>query len=120
MTKVLSIAIALTISLNSFGQTLNKQIKDAKIQSSSLLTTDRKEIIKQLNLSDAQKIKLKTVNLQYKASRDAVESDVAISPVQKKEKFASLRNKNLEDLKSILNADQLKKYYELSSAKIPQ
>jgi hypothetical protein len=120
MIKVFSIALALTISLNSIGQTTNKLTKDAKIPASSLLTSDRKEIIKKLDLSDAQKIKLKTVNLQYKSTRDAVESDATITPAQKKEKFASLRNKNIEDLKAILTADQLKKYYELSGGKQPK
>lgn len=119
MIKVLSISIALTISLSSIGQTANKLTKDAKNATESLFTTDRKEIIKKLDLTDAQKIKLKTLHLQYKSSRDMVESDATITPAQKKEKFTSLRNKNIEDIKAILTAAQIKKYYELSGIKLP-
>lgn len=120
MIKVFSIALALTISFNSFGQSAANLAKDVKTVNSGLLTTDRKEIIKKLDLTDAQKIKLKTINLQYKSSRDAVETNASLSPIQKKEKYASLRSKNIEELKAILTPGQLKKYYELSGTKQPK
>ncbi|MBU3714617.1 MAG: hypothetical protein FGM46_06670 [Ferruginibacter sp.] len=110
--------LTMAISLSGFAQkTEHSNLSLTEADASHLLPGDRKEIIKSLNLSNEQKIKLKAINLQNKSARAAVEADASLSAEAKKTKFAELRKKHIEDLTSILTPDQLKKYVELSKNK---
>jgi Spy/CpxP family protein refolding chaperone len=109
------LVLTMIISLSGFAQkTENSKLSLSETDANHLLPSDRKEIIKSLNLNDEQKLKLKTINLRHKSARAAIEADASLSAEAKKAKFAELRRKNIEDLSPILTPDQLKKYLELS------
>jgi len=73
----------------------------------------RKEIFKELNLTQEQKMKLKEINQSMKASRETIESDSTLSEADKKAKLRTLRKEHGSQVQALLTEEQKIKFREL-------
>lgn len=70
---------------------------------------DRKEDMKDLNLTEAQKQQMKANRESFKAKADAIKNNSSLSDEHKKTQMQALHAEQKESLKSILTAEQLSK-----------
>ena len=67
----------------------------------------------QLSLTSDQSSKLKTMNDSYREKFEAIRKDESLDQSAKKQQFQTLRQQKKEEMKAILNADQLQKLEEM-------
>lgn len=120
--KKLAFLIAFTIILtSSFAQV---QRKTNKINKPDSVATDtmgqkeegtvgKREMMKELNLSKEQKIKLKEARQSLKAKKDAIENDDKLSAPEKEAKLKELRKEQVKTTISILNDEQKAKMLQM-------
>jgi len=70
---------------------------------------------KELNLSSDQETKLKGIFQDFQTKSKAVRSNTSLSKEQKREQMQSLAKQYMDQGKTVLNADQLKKLDEMKS-----
>jgi Spy/CpxP family protein refolding chaperone len=107
------LAIALSFSL--FALTANAQIsrnsnEQNKVQRDSLHKRNG-SMMKDLNLSNAQKAQLKESRESAKQQMEAIKNDASLTQDQKKEKMQELRKSQQEKMSSILTPDQKAKIH---------
>lgn len=78
---------------------------------------EKKEMMKELNLSKEQKIKLKNLKQDNKAKMDAVQNDASLSDAEKKAKLKELKKQQLLSTMSVLNEEQKAKLKQLRKDK---
>lgn len=77
----------------------------------------QKEIMEQLDLSREQQKKLREANSTLHNSLNELKSKETLSKQEKRKQLAELMEKREESLRSILSADQYKKYKDLTKDK---
>lgn len=114
----ITIGLFILFHCTSFGQIQRNVVK----QKSDSATTNpvpakenesRKEILKELDLTKEQKVKLKEVNQSMKASKEAIENNMELSDIQKKEKLKALKKEQMSKIQSILTEEQKIKFRQL-------
>ena len=71
----------------------------------------------QLSLTSDQSSKLKTMNDGYREKIEAIRKNESLDQSAKKQQFQTLRQQQKEEIKSILNAEQLQKLEEMKKDK---
>ena len=71
----------------------------------------------QLSLTSDQSSKLKTMNDGYREKFEAIRKNESLDQSAKKQQFQALRKQQKEEMKSILNAEQLQKLEEMKKDK---
>ena len=69
--------------------------------------------MKELNLTDAQKIQMKANREEMRAKMDKIRQDATLSEDQKKAKMDALRNEQKQKMESILTPEQKTKFQEI-------
>ena len=67
---------------------------------------DKKEMMRELNLTREQKIKMKEIRQSGKAKKETIDNDDTLTPEQKKEKLKELRKEQLQKVQAILTVEQ--------------
>lgn len=99
MKKVIySIVFFMGISVATFAQ------NGGKIQH-----RDRKDLAKELNLSDEQKIKVKELNDTYRVKMDDLKKNTSLKRDELRKQMDDLSNQKHNEMKKILNEDQIAK-----------
>lgn len=118
MKKYIGFGLFILFNLTSFAQ-IQRNVEKQKVDSTTQLSVSviendsRKEILKELDLSKEQKVKLKEVNQSLKASKEDIENNMELSDVQKKEKLKALKKEQMAKIQSILTEEQKIKFREL-------
>ncbi len=118
MKKIIYIGLFILFNGTSFAQiqrNVEKQKKDSATKGSSQVIENdsRKEILKELDLSKEQKVKLKEINQSMKVSKEAIENNKELSDGQKKEKLKALKKEQMTKIQSVLTEEQKIKFREL-------
>lgn len=121
MKKILVALLTTTIFFTAGAQV---QRKKATIVTDSTATPapaktrgEKKEMMKELNLSKEQKIKLRNLKQDNKAKMDAVQNDAALSDTEKKAHLKELKKQQLLSIMSVLNDEQKAKLKQLRKDK---
>jgi hypothetical protein len=118
------IILFLFASIVLFAANAQTQRKKEKIATDSTLTTtpaktrgQKKEMMKELNLSKEQKIKLRNLKRDNKTKMDAINNDAALTETDKKAKLKELKKQQLAATMSVLNEEQKAKLKQLRKEK---
>ena len=118
MNIYIGIGLFILLHNTSFGQIQRNVVKQKSDSASanpfpSKENESRKEILKELDLTKEQKVKLKEVNQLMKASKEAIENNMELSGIQKKEKLKALKKEQMSKIQSILTEEQKIKFRQL-------
>ena len=118
MNIYIGIGLFILLHNTSFGQIQRNVVKQKSDSASanpfpSKENESRKEILKELDLTKEQKVKLKEVNQLMKASKEAIENNMELSEIQKKEKLKVLKKEQMSKIQSILTEEQKIKFRQL-------
>jgi Spy/CpxP family protein refolding chaperone len=106
MKKLLAVALSFSLfAFTSNAQVSRKSNEQNKVQRDSLHKRNG-NMMKDLNLSEAQKTQLKESRESAKQQMEAIKNDASLSQDQKKEKMQELRKNQQEKMSSILTPDQ--------------
>lgn len=70
------------------------------------------EMIRELNLTKAQKVQLRDLHQTMKANKDAIENDKSLTDDQKKEKLKEGRKEQMQKINALLTPEQREKFKE--------
>ncbi|MFT3979954.1 MAG: hypothetical protein QM687_05750 [Ferruginibacter sp.] len=114
--------IALTMILAAFGVTASAQV-ERKIDTSKrarMMDKHRggmdKEMLKGVNLTDAQKEQLKKDRQSAKSQMDAIRNDASLSDAQKQEKIKALKEQQKQNMQALLTPEQKKQIQDNRAA----
>jgi len=119
MKKYISIVVLFTlISILSQAQVQRTPAKQKTDSAAVVADTmkdkkSKKEILKELDLSREQKVKLKELNQSMKASKEALENDTTLTEADKKAKLKVLKKKQAQKIQALLTEEQKIKFREL-------
>lgn len=124
--KKLSVLLLFIVSVScSFAQV--QRVKSATKQSSDSLSAitgtkqtgkvGKKQMMRDLNLSREQKSKLKGLQQANKTKMNEINNDDKLSAEEKESKLKALRQEQLKNTLSVLNAEQKAKMKELHMQK---
>jgi len=119
MKKYISIVVLFTlISILSQAQVQRTPAKQKTDSAAVVADTmkdkkSKKEILKELDLSREQKVKLKELNQSMKASKEALENDTTLTEADKKAKLKVLKKEQAQKIQALLTEEQKIKFREL-------
>jgi Spy/CpxP family protein refolding chaperone len=126
MKKIATLFVAATLILSAESFAQKKTKKSAPDSSSFIINDDweekgdvaessygKKEMYKELNLSNDQKNKLKDVDKQNKEAMHAIKADSSLAKKMKREKFKAQKLAYSESVKRILTPTQCEKLQQL-------
>jgi len=125
MKKIVLMMTLVFLTAFSFAQVQrNKANSLAKADSASSGTEkrktagmDKKQMLKELDLSREQKIKLKELRQSMKQKKEAIENDDKLSDPEKQTKLKELRQEQAKNTMSILTPEQKVKMLKLRKEK---
>ena len=122
MKKYIAIVILCLTGLNITAQiqrNVVKQKSDSTVTEPTQPKQDgsRKELLRELDLTKEQKIKMKEINQTMKLSKDAIENDTTLNENEKKEKLKVLRKEQVTKIQAILTEEQKIKFRQLRAKK---
>jgi hypothetical protein len=122
MKKILSLLLFCTavVTVNAQIQRKKTVVADSAAVSTdkaAKTTGDRKQMLKELNLTKAQKVKLKGMRQDGKTKMDAVQNDTQLSAEEKKTKLKELKKQQLQNTLSVLNDEQKAKFKQMQKDK---
>ncbi len=107
MKKLLAIALSFSFfALNANAQVTRNVNASQKVQRDSTHKRKDGQMMKDLNLTAAQKTQWKENQQNLKQQRDALKNDASLTQEQKKEKMKELNQAQHEKMNSILTPDQ--------------
>lgn len=114
--KIYLLAFALSVfSISASAQIERKPV--ARTDSSQAINADgkpdkqnRKERMKELDLTKEQKSKMKELRLSGKAAKDAIENNTQLSAAEKKKQSRELQKAQLAKMQTILTPEQFEKF----------
>jgi Spy/CpxP family protein refolding chaperone len=122
MRKIIYTLLLLTTTHSAFSQ-VRREVQPTIPSDSSIAAgntgtkADRAEMVKALNLTDAQKKAFKEVNQSLKTDRSAIQADTNLSEEEKKQKMNQLRVSYLEKMKDILSPEQFEKFKQMRKSR---
>jgi len=122
MRKIIYTLLLLTTTHSAFSQ-VRREVQPTIPSDSSIAAgntgtkADRAEMVKALNLTDAQKKAFKEVNQSLKTDRSAIQADINLSEEEKKQKMNQLRVSYLEKMKDILSPEQFEKFKQMRKSR---
>ncbi len=120
MKKLFVVAAAVVMGQLAFAQTTEEKSADIKKEPTNAQPGKewrhkgfgQGQAVKDLNLTDDQKAKLKDMNAGVEAKRQGILNDTKLTDEQKKAMLRELRAKQAENLKSVLTDEQKAKLKE--------
>ena len=107
MKKLLAIVLSFSFfALNANAQVTRNVNPSQKIQKDSTHKKRDSKMMKDLNLTEAQKAQMKESHQNIAQQREAVKNDASLTQEQKKAKMKEMRQSQQEKMNSILTPDQ--------------
>lgn len=124
MKKILGLILLIAVTYTLPAQVQRTPAKSNADSSTTGLKSDekrdsKKQVLRELNLTQEQRSKMKEINESGKAAKDAVESDATLSEIQRKEKLKSIKKEQFLKIQSILTEEQKIKFKELRQNREP-
>ncbi len=121
MKKYFLLLALVSIASTGFSQVKrNAARKSADSSSTSMSREDRMErrdMIKELNLSQEQKVQFRDATKAQKDAKEAIENDSSLSADEKKTKLKELRLSYAEKMKTILTPTQWEQFKKMRKDK---
>lgn len=121
---MISLTLFSLITFASFAQIQRQKKETAKTDSSAsaaVQTKDegpnKKEMMKELDLSKEQKLKIKAFRQDAQAKKDAIENDITLKPEEKQAKLKDVRKELQQNTMSVLTREQKLKLLKMRSEK---
>ena len=77
---------------------------------------NKREMMKELNLTREQKLKIKAFRQDTQAKKEAIENDTSLKPEEKQVKLKELRREQMKNTMSVLSPDQKTKLLQMRKA----
>jgi protein CpxP len=111
MKRIFLSMLALSLTFGSFAQAQNKDEKKDKGQKEWRQKANHDRLEK-LNLNDAQKSQMKTLNESFRSKLQALKQDKSLSEDSQKQKRSDLMKEHRSQVQSILTPEQKKQWEE--------
>ena len=119
MKKIIAITLisvlTVTTSFAQIQRTPKAKMDSAVTQEAAAPKTGRGQMIKSLNLTRQQKLKMKEIMQDSKAKKQAIDSDTTLVGAAKQQKMRALRKEQFEKINSMLTDEQKEKFKQLRS-----
>lgn len=112
MKRIFVTMLALTLTAGVFAQSNNAKANKAKKEWRQNDKGDRKEKMKDLNLTESQRTQMKSLNEDFKNKMQSLKSDNSLSAEQVKQKRLELTKQHQSKIESLLTSDQKKIWKE--------
>lgn len=113
MKKILLLTFfAFSLAIGTQAQVSRSVKSNQKVQSDSSRKMHQQQM-KDLNLTEEQKVQMKEMRENVKSQRDAIKNDASLSPDQKKAKMKEMHENSKNKRNSILTPDQQNKMKEM-------
>ena len=112
MKRIFVTMLALTLTAGVFAQSDNAKANKAKKEWRQNNKGDRKEMMKDLNLTESQRTQMKLLNEDFKNKMQSLKSDNSLSAEQVKQKRLELTKQHHSNIESLLTSDQKKIWKE--------
>ncbi len=113
MMKIFSLILLMTANvLFANAQTQRKKNNPPTTAADSVTSVtgkpnqQKKQMLKELNLSKIQKSKLKAIRQMAKQQKEAIDNDETLSPAQRETKLKDLKREQAKNTMDILNEEQ--------------
>ena len=112
-------AIVLVLLINTLTLSAQVERKPIAIKPDSTQATvsdnkadklNRKERLKELDLTKEQKSKMKEIMQAGKASKDAIQNNTQLSETEKKKQLRDLQKAQMQKIQAILTPEQIEKF----------
>ncbi len=121
MKKIITLLLVAFITVNVNAQVQRKravqQTKDTAATAGRDEQMNKKDMMRELNLTKQQKLKLKEMRQAGKAKMDEVQNDAKLSDSEKKAKMRELKKQQMENTMSVLNDEQKAKLKQMRREK---
>lgn len=105
---------SLLLSNSSFAQEKNEKRENTPEQRSEMMT---EKMNKELALNEDQKSKVKTINLEAAKAREALKTNKALRPEERRAQVKAIEDKRISNIKAVLTAEQNVKFDKLVEEK---
>ena len=116
MKSSLIVLIVLLTAVTASAQ-IERKSTEIKMDSAKAAVSDnkpdkqnRKERLKELDLTREQKGKMKEIMQSGKASKDAIENNAQLSETEKKKQLRELQKSQMQKIQAILTPEQVEKF----------
>lgn len=111
MKKIISVLLVVVVMVNANAQVHRKHsVQNAKDTAATMNKADdkmkKKDMMRELNLTKQQRLKLKEMRQAGKAKMDEIENDPKLSDSEKKARLKELKKQQMEGTMSVLNDEQ--------------
>ncbi len=111
MKKIISLLLTVVVVINANAQVQRKHtVQNVKDTAATMNMADdkmkKKDMMRELNLTKQQRLKLKEMRQAGKAKMDEIENDSKLSDSEKKLKLKELKKQQMEGTMSVLNDEQ--------------
>ena len=112
MKRIFVTMLALILTASVFAQSDNAKANKAKKDWRQNDKGDRKEMMKDLNLTESQRTQMKSLNEDFKNKMQSLKSDNSLSAEEVKQKRLELTKQHHSNIESLLTSDQKKIWKE--------
>ncbi len=112
MKRIFVTMLALTLTAGVFAQSDNAKANKAKKEWRQNNKGDRKDMMKDLNLTESQRTQMKLLNEDFKNKMQSLRNDRTLSAEQVKQKRQELTKQHHSNIESLLTSDQKKIWKE--------
>ena len=112
MKRIFVTMLALILTASVFAQSDNAKANKAKKEWRQNDKGDRKEMMKDLNLTESQRTQMKLLNEDFKNKMQSLRNDRTLSAEQVKQKRLELTKQHHSNIESLLTSDQKKIWKE--------
>lgn len=111
MKQIMAIALLITISYSSFSQIQRQPQKQTDSTASAIFTDEENQpgkyhALKDLNLSEKQKLQLKELRNAFKNKKASIDNDISLTDEVRSEKLKEIKKEQAKAIKSILTKEQ--------------
>ncbi|MCY7422501.1 MAG: hypothetical protein LH478_12255 [Chitinophagaceae bacterium] len=108
MKRIFVTMLALILTAGAFAQSDNAKANKAKKEWKQKNKGDRKDMMKDLNLTESQRTQMKSLNEDFKNKMQSLKDDKSLSADQLKQKRLQLTKAHRANIENILTSDQKK------------
>ena len=107
---VLLTAVTASAQIEKKSTVIKMDSAQAAVSDNKPDNQNRKERLKELDLTREQKVKMKEIMQSGKAAKDAIENNAQLSDQDKKKQMRELQKSQMQKIQAILTPEQVEKF----------